>query len=184
MKNKVVIQSTDGLYFAYEDDSIYFVEKKYISNSDNMGQLFIIGIALVISLFIPYFFKGCNLKDTELITFLTIAYVLYFYIAIYLVVKLINANYIKRYDCYKYLIGIKMKKSLVSMTKKAGTGYSIISVVFIIGALWIYYLFLTTGDLKYLSVSAFIFSGTFSFILPFVRNMIKIHIRLTKELTE
>lgn len=184
MKGKVIIHATDGLYFCYEDDSIYFVEKRYIGKFGNIVQLFMIAIVIVLSLFIPYFFKGSNIKGVALIILLTIAYIIYFYICIYLIVTSINNNYIKRYECYKYLISTQKKKALVSITKRAGIVYSILSLVFIIGAVWIYSLFLTKGNLNYLLESSFVLGGTFSLVLPFVINTIKIHIRLKKELTE
>ena len=110
MKNSIVINLTDGLYFYDKDNSVYFVEKKYLSKSDDTVQMFMMLGASLLSLIIPYLFKESCLKGTALIILLFLSYGIYFSIVFFIIMKSISNNYIKKYECFKILVNDEKKK--------------------------------------------------------------------------
>ena len=184
MKGNIIINLSDGLYFYYGDGRIYFVEKKYINRSVDIVQLFMLLLAGGLSTGIPIAFMKSNLSGATLIGLLTFVYVFYAIIAINLISRFIDSNYVKKYEQFKTLISDKKKKELTHITKKVAVAYVILFTVFIVGAGWIYYLFLLKGELDDLLLSSFLLAGALFHVLPIIISLVKFHIRLTKELTE
>ena len=183
MKNSIVINLTDGLYFYDKDNSVYFVEKKYLNKSDDTMITLMMSGAILLSAIIPYLFKASNLNNTLSIILLVFSYGIYFSVVFFLTNKSANNNYRKKYECFKILVNVEKKKKLVKIAHRGIIVYSIIFIVFIATVIQIYYSFVSKGEYDNLLLASFFLSGAFFIFLPIIIDLTKFYIYLKKELT-
>lgn len=184
MKNSIIINLTDGLYFYDKYNSVYFVEKKYLNKSDDTMIVLMMSGAILLSAIIPYLFKTSNLNNTLSIILLVFSYGIYFSVVFFLTNKSANNNYRKKYECFKILVNVEKKKKLLQITKRGAIAYGIIFMFIVTDVVRVYYLFISKGEYDNLLLETTFLAGAFFLVLPIIINLTKFNMRLKKELTD